>query len=505
MIEWMKSTPLNAQPVRYLWIALLSGVGMFLVWYSTRWGAGLISDTFQYIASARNFVAGNGFSIPYGDGQLEPMTKYAPMFSVVLAMFEFAGISALQGARFVNVFLFGVNIFLVFICVHKLTRSYYFSLLASLLFSFSLVLIEVHSWALSEPLYICLGLCAFLALEKCFKETKRTWLIVASLMAACAFLTRYVGLSLVVAVITVIFLGSLGIRRKLVDALLFGSIAVLPTAIWTLRGYLITATLNDRIIEFHPLTKKNYASAIDVIFQWFLPPPLVQGNEKLLLILSGVLLLGVAVYLLRFYRVRLAAPVHSLVPNNEIIALHVVYVFTYVVMIIVSKTWVDPDIGLSDRILSPMLVSLLILVVALLSFLWDNFARTRIVIALISLGLLAYYLTGTIIGIQILHQGGIGIARGGWNRSDVVQALRTYSSFSIYTNSNSSLYLWSDRSGYDLKDFRSLKENGTDKKVLLVIFHHLPPSGESLNRLIEGLHLIEEDRFVSIYGFGPVQ
>jgi len=488
--------------MRFFLVALVVGIGMFLVWYGTRWGAGLISDTFQYVASARSFVAGKGFSIPYGDGQLEPMTKYPPMFSIALAMFEFGGMSALQGARFVNIFLFGVNIFLIFLSVRQLTHSYYFSLLASLLFSISFVLIEVHSWALSESLYICLGLCTILVLERYFREMKRMWLIVAASLAACVFLTRYVGLSLVLAVIIVIFFGKLNIKPKLVDALLFGFIAALPIAVWTLRGYLLTTTLNDRLIEFHPLTKKNYASAIDVIFEWFLPPPLVEGNEKWLLLLSSLLLFGAMIYLLRFYKGRWSTPVNSLVLNSEIVILHVLYIFVYGVMVIVSKTWVDADIGMSDRMLSPMLVSLLILFVALLSFLWNNFGKTRIAVTLVALGMIVYYLSGTVVGIQRFHQGGIGIARRGWNRSETVQALRSYSSFSIYTNANSSLYLWSDRAGYNIKDFELLKEKGTDKRVLLVIFRSLPPSGARLERLINGLDLIEEDEIVSIYAFG---
>jgi 4-amino-4-deoxy-L-arabinose transferase-like glycosyltransferase len=500
----MKITSLKLY-TRVLLVALVMAIGMFLVWYSTRWGAGLISDTFQYVASARNFAAGRGFSLPYGDGELQPMTKYPPMFPIVLSMFELAGGSALQGARFINIFLFGVNIVLVFISVRQLTSSYSFSLLASLLFSISFVLIEVHSWALSESLYICLGLCTFLAIARYFKESNRAWLVAGAFLAACVLLTRYVGLSLIVAVIIVIFLSNLNLGRKLADALLFGFMAVWPVALWTLRSYLFSATLNDRVIQFHPLTKKNYTSALDAIFGWFLPRPLVEGNEKLLLILSGALVLGVLVYLLRAYKARWSALANNLVRNNEIVALHVLYLLTYGAMIIVSKTWVDADIGLSDRILSPMLVSLLILFVSLLSFLWNNVEKTRIAVALIALGMIAYYSAGTVTTVQRFHQGGIGISRRGWNRSEAVQTLRSYSSFSIYTNSNSSLYLWSDRAGYNIKDFELLKEKGTDKKVLLVIFRNLPPNGERRKRLIDGLDLIQEDQIVSIYAFGSEQ
>jgi 4-amino-4-deoxy-L-arabinose transferase-like glycosyltransferase len=478
-------------------------IGMFLVWYSTTWGAGLISDTFQYVASARNLAAGNGFSLPYGDGDLEPMIKYPPLFPIVLAMFELVGMSALQGARFINIFLFGVNIVLVFMSVRQLTNSYSSSLLAAFLFSISFVLIEVHSWALSESLYICLGLCTFLALTRYFREWNRAWLVAGGFLAAGVFLTRYVGLSLIVAVIIVIFLSHLNTKTKLTDALLFGFIAVLPIALWTLRGYLLTATLNDRVIQFHPLTKKNYTSAIDTIFGWFLPRPVVEGNEKLLLFLSSALVLGVLVSLLRAYSGRWSILADRMLRNNEIVGLHVLYLFSYGAMIIVSKTWIDADIGLSDRILSPMFVSLLILFAVFLCFLWNQVEKTRIVLAVIALGVIAYYLTGTLTTVQRFHQGGIGISRRGWNRSEAVQALRDYASFSMYTNSISSLYLWSDRAGYNIKDFELLKEKGTDKKVLLVIFRNLPPSGERLKRLIDGLDLIQEDQILSIYAFGP--
>src|SRR5512142_1191279 len=104
-------------------LILFIAIGMFLVWYSTVWGAGLISDSFQYAAAARNLAHGNGFTLPYGDGELIPMTKYAPMFSIVLSGIELFGVSAIFGARILNTLLFGVNIVLIFLSTKKLTHS----------------------------------------------------------------------------------------------------------------------------------------------------------------------------------------------------------------------------------------------------------------------------------------------------------------------------------------------------------------------------------------------
>jgi 4-amino-4-deoxy-L-arabinose transferase-like glycosyltransferase len=478
-------------------------MGMFLVWYSTVWGAGLISDTYQYTASARNFVSGNGFSLPYGNGELEPMTKYPPMYSVLLAVYEGIGISALQGARLANTLLFGVNILLVFLSTLRLTRSDLFSFLAALLFSISFVMVEVHSWALSEPLYICLGLSAFLLLQKYFEEGRASWLVLAALFVSAAFLTRYVGLSLVISIGIVLFIQRIELRRRFSDLFLFGVIAVLPMALWTLRGYLLTQTINDRAIGFYPLTVKNYVSAIDVVYGWLLPPSFVQGEEKLLLALTAILLIGIVLLFVRYRRSQITGLLNSSNPEQRILLLHILCFTIYGLVIFASKTWIDPDIGLSDRILSPMLVSLLILLVAGFSFLWKHFGRIRPLVTLLSLGLIAYYGIGTFTAIRAFNESGIGIARRGWNRSEVVQSLRSYPSYTMYTNSNSSLYLWSDRTGYSIPEFEQIKETGSDQEVLLVIFHHVPPSGRRLNQLIEGLNVLAEDQVVSIYSLSP--
>jgi 4-amino-4-deoxy-L-arabinose transferase-like glycosyltransferase len=499
----MNASRPGSRLVPYIVLLLIIGIGMFLVWYSTAWGAGLITDSFQYTASARSLAAGNGFSLPYGEGELQPMTKYPPMFSIVLAGFELLGGTALRGARFLNIILFGVNIFLVFHSTRRLAHSDWFALLAALLFSISFVTVEVHSWALSEPLYLCFSLTAILLLQKYFEETKGTWIILAALAASAAFLTRYVGVSLILAMGIVLLLqGNIG-KQKVRDLLFFGAIAVLPMALWSLRGYLLTRTLNDRTLSFHPLTIKNYVSAIDVIYGWFFPRPLVEGAEKIFLALTVAALILVLIWIWRSQKATTVKWFEDFSPEKKISLLHGLYTVLYALVIVASKTWLDADIGLSDRILSPMLVSMLILLVAGLSFLWNNYGKARPFVILVALGLMVYYSAGTFVSVQGFHQTGLGIARRGWSRSDVIQSLRSYPDIPMYTNSNSSLYLWSDRPGYGIPDFEALKDKGTDTRVLLVVFHHVPPTGKRLEALVSGLQLIEEDQVASIYALDP--
>jgi 4-amino-4-deoxy-L-arabinose transferase-like glycosyltransferase len=489
--------------VPYILLIILLGTGMFLVWYSTVWGAGLISDSFQYTASARSLASGNGFSLPYGEGELQPMTKYPPMFSVLLAGFELMGGTALQGARILNTLLFGLNIFLVFYSTRKLSHSDWFALLAALLCAISFVMVEVHSWALSEPLYISLSLIAILLVQKYFEETRGAWILLAALAASAAFLTRFVGISLVLAMGIVLLLNRNAVKQKIRNLLLFGAVVVLPMLLWSLRGYLLTRTLNDRTISFHPLTVKNYVSAIDVVYGWFFPQALVQGAEKIFLALTAIALILFLLLIWRSYKASAPRWFEDFSSEKKISLVHGIYIFLYALVIVVSKTWLDADIGLSDRILSPMLVSILILLVAGLSFLWNSYGKMRPFVVLAGLGLIVYYAAGTFVSVQGFHDTGLGIARRGWNRSDVIQSLRSYPDTPMYTNSNSSLYLWSDRAGYGIPDFEMLKEKGTDARVLLVVFHHVPPTGRRLDTLISGLKLVEEDQVASIYALDP--
>lgn len=487
----------------FVLLAAILAMGLFLVWYSTVWGAGLISDSYQYTASARNLARGNGFSLPVGGGAFEPMTKYPPMFSILLSVFELAGFSSLQAARFVNMALFGANIFLVFLSTQRLAHSFFFSLLAAVFFCLSPVMVEDHSWALSEPLYICFGLVSILLVQKYFENDKNTWLILAGVTAALAFLTRYVGISLVLAIGMILLLDKAGFRKRLRDLFMFGLIAILPMALWTLRGYLLTQTLNDRMIAFHPLTLKNYVSAIDVFYSWFFPSSLVQGAEKYFLALTAIVLVVFFILLWRFNQAPVRGLVEDFTPEKRILLLHSLYIVLYGMVVIASKMWIDPDIGLSDRILSPMLVSMLILLSVFLAYMWSRYGKARPVVVLIALGLIAYYSAGTFVNVRQFHETGIGIARRGWHRSEVIQSLRSYSSYPIYTNSNSSLYLWSDRAGYSIPEFELLKEKGTDDKALLVIFHHVPPKGSRLEKLTGGLEVLAEDQVASVYLLTP--
>ena len=487
-------------------ILALALFGFGLVLYCTVWGAGLISDSFQYVSTAKNIAAGREFGYVIANGQTVPLTQYPPFFSLLLAGFEVFGVDALEGARFLNAFLFGLNILLVGISVKKISGSTGFALLGPLLTIFSSSLVEAHSWALSEPLYLGLSLAGFLSLSEYLKESRRGWILAAGILFGLGFLTRYVGLSLVVCGLCIVLLNNkLDRGEKLVDGLLLAVISLLPMGLWTLRNYMLTGTLNNRILSFAPITPKNMLSAVDTFLGWIIPDALVAGREKLILTVGGVLLVVVLLAWLIFLRKLpyAAKLVLVLAGSDDLFKSHFLYGGIYFGMVVLSKAYFDDNIGFTERMFSPMLVSGLILISAYLANLWQaDKPVIRLGVTLCAVYLLSYYMVGTIHLAPRLHDKGIGIARKSWHNAESIQLLPALSSRPIFSNSPSSLYLWTENTGYNLNDFEVFRNQKNQGEAVLVIFHHLP-TNPRLERLSSGLKVLVSDQVATVYLYEP--
>src|ERR1044071_8289230 len=83
----------------YIILIFIALVFMELLRISTRYGPGLINDSIAYVAGARGILAGKGYSEVWLASDLEPITHYPPLFSLILAFVGLLGIDPLAGAR----------------------------------------------------------------------------------------------------------------------------------------------------------------------------------------------------------------------------------------------------------------------------------------------------------------------------------------------------------------------------------------------------------------------
>lgn len=485
-------------------LILICALGFGLVWYCTVWGSGLISDSFQYIASARNLALGKMLGYQNENGITIPLTQYPPLFPVTLAAFEMMHVDSLDAARILNATLFAANIWLVGISIHKISRSTGFSLLGALLTALSQVLLETHAWVLSEPLFIFLSLLAFYWLGIYFETGRQRWLLISALAGSLVLLTRYVGLALLpVALIVIVWKTGVPRRRKWIDIGLYSLIVLLPMILWSAKNFLQSGQLNNRSLQWVPLTSKNINSLVTTGITWFVPERLVMGRERWA-VWAIIILFIVFGFTLYFGNRKSSLHIKVFTPLKQpLVLLHVIYIPCYVGMVIASKMFFDSNIGMTDRMFSPLLVSLIIPGSALCASLWKNSKKNvRLFIFAASIYLLIYFTVTATPMVRKFHQQGIGLARKTWQTSEVIQSLPEYSSMPIFSNSPSTLYFWTGKTGGGIPALDQVINSGSTEKTVMVIFYHIP-TNKRIDRLEQQLTLVESDSMAKIYIYEP--
>ena len=311
------------------WLALPPLVGLAAVLAATAKGLYVSPDAVFYVGTARNWVEGRGFTPPAG---LQPVEHFPPLFTVLLAG---TGLDPLDAARVINAFAFAGIVLVVGLAVRARTSSVAAGLVASVLAVSAVDVLMYSASALSEPLFLLLGVSGLVVLAAHLERPRRGLLIGAAVLVGAAFLTRYVGVALVVA-----GLGVLVWRRRWTDAALFGVLSVVPMV-----GWLAWAGSGDRSLVFHPFGWDYLGQAVRPFSRWLVPwpgPP-VGFVLALVLVVAGVVVIR---------RVR-----------SPFSALLLAFAVAYLLVLLGYRTFTDATGRLDARFLLPLHVVAILLVV----------------------------------------------------------------------------------------------------------------------------------------------
>jgi hypothetical protein len=166
--------------------------GFALLLWVTPNGIGLYYDSMPYLESAQNFTAGLGMG-RLTCGPFKPLTRYPPLYPLVLAALHTIGVALPLAARLVSGLALGLVSALAGASVWRATHSRILMLLASGWVLGSASVLSVFSWAMSEPLYAVLWLSSLLTMAAYLQDGRRHALLAAAGLAGLALLTRYVG------------------------------------------------------------------------------------------------------------------------------------------------------------------------------------------------------------------------------------------------------------------------------------------------------------------------
>jgi hypothetical protein len=267
----MHSTNVPSKNRYWLFLSTLAVLAVVLGGIATsRYGAGVSSDSTKYLSVAQNLLAGNGLY----DHRGLPLLSWPPLYSILLA-----GLSALVvGDVFVagwifNVFLLGLNLFLSGVIFYRaFSDQPHYAYLASIFVFLSLSSLRMHATLSSDPFYLTLTLGFLIAVDGYIKKRSYDafwWMVLFSVLAP---VHRYVGLAITAtAGIVILIENRRSPRTFLRDGFILGILSILPITWWLLVHNVMTHGslwgLSSQPVD----VGENIAMAITKMLHWFVP------------------------------------------------------------------------------------------------------------------------------------------------------------------------------------------------------------------------------------------
>jgi 4-amino-4-deoxy-L-arabinose transferase-like glycosyltransferase len=471
-------------------LLLLSGLGIALVMTATRLGAGLTDDSYYYIRPAREALAGRGF---------QPSTSFSPLLPTALLMLGWLGIEPLNGAHFLNAFLFGANIFIVGWITRKVSYSNWAGLLAALLVALSENLIDAHAWVMSEPLYFTFLLLTLLAAVEYYPRRSFGWLLAAGIFAGLAGLARYAALAILPAVGLALLIDSrVPFLRRLRDLVVFGFLGVLPVGLYFLRNIIISgqATHYSQYL-YAPFTRDNVDWYLYNTLSWLIPGRYLHGHE--IITALALALIAVALIVWAFSR---GNRLHR--GSFYYLTCLAGFIVTNFIMLYIARGF--KELGIYNiRYLTPLLLTLLILIAAFCAWLWTTsvpWARIAILVACLAFS--AYYALRSADYVRTTQNTGLGYANAGWYNSETIPYLRQHPDLNLIATGDIGVYFWTGKLPVTLaaySDPQKLRDHMCQTGDELLIMSQMPAEiyGADHDQAVRGLDLVRQFNDSELY------
>jgi hypothetical protein len=440
------TTPPSLSSGYKILLIVLSLAGVVLSLLSTSlYGAGISPDSVYYISAARNIS--DGFGVTSFDGS--PFILWPPLYPILLAIPAFIfNLDPLVSAPVINAILFGLIIYFSGLLLSRhLFSSVIFALLGVTLILFSIVLLDIATMAWSESLFIFLTLVFLFYLDRFIERKDYASFIIFSTAVALACLTRYIGMSLILTGVIVLFFflrGNFKVRLRFI--ILFAVISVIPIGLWVLRNYQISGTHFGGRSPSMTTFSKNFELVYNILLNWGSFPPKGPTVRTGILIVI-IILAGFAGFYSKEILTRLKTTFIKALP----IILYIVFYLSF--LLYSSTTYAFEQINW--RYLSPIYIQLTILFLVLFDVLFEPFRKRFSVLfvnSVLTLSLVIWLVCYPMrSSAHLIHwwmsSGTSGYSNIGWRENDIIKYLKQNpfeSGHLVFTNDPLALYILAD-------------------------------------------------------------
>ena len=341
-------------------LAAAAAAMILVISMTSRFGIGISPDSACYISIAENVVAGNGYAIY----DLQPAVAWPPLYPTALAVAGLFDIDYSLWARILNVLLAGGIVLLTSLW---LLNNFGLSLLSLVGISgtmFSSALLGVAKFAWTEPMFNLLVLSFLLVAIRAGQKPERKDILLLSILAALATMTRYMGITLIGFYFLWLWVSGLPSKTKLKYSLIFGGLSLAPLVIWLIRNYAITSTLSGHRASSDVPVLKNILYTLDTFSSWLFA---TDSYVELRIVIFSLLLVPFFIFLLKTIK-------NSALSDKIKIKLKAsgLFALIYILYLIIASSIVAFD-RIDYRLLSPVYVPILLFIIVAIDSI--NFSR----------------------------------------------------------------------------------------------------------------------------------
>jgi hypothetical protein len=426
-----------------LLIVGIAGAGAGTILYATRPGIGIDSDSAYYLGVARRLLTGHGYTILNIHRDVDPVPLFPFVYPTLLALAGLLRSDLLVGARWLGAIVLFANLLLMgAISYRRCCHSIGAAGLAAFWGCASFDSLTYHSFILSDAACLTFVLLAFMFMGDYLEKPSPGSFVGAVAATALAFATRYAAAAFVLAGFAAILLWEKrALARRLLDAVLFGLGSSSLMILWVLRNMHYRKGATGRHLDFHPVMEMaQIQNILHAISTWA-----SNGNLEAADAYGRVPIVAAAILL-----VLAAARASRPKPGTDLrTALPLLYIFSYVVVLLLSSTFLQADLFLDSlRILLPIHVFMIILAVYVGNRLHRRLESgiQRAAVSALCVVISVFFLVWMTQWAQDIREDGQGYASSTYTNSEMLQTIRGLPEDArLYSNNPWPIGIYTDR------------------------------------------------------------
>lgn len=449
-------------------ILLLSILGVVIVLMrQTNYGVGLMVDSLTHTSTAESLLRSEGFLTAWNSRLQQGQP---PLYALWLSLFATLDVanrdSIFVYAGYAGAIIFGLTILASVVWIAIRIESRMMVIIGGAVCAVSPFLGDLFSLALTETLFTLIIVLSLLTLDRFLTNNNRSLLILAAVFSSLAWLTRHMGVTVIISSILVLVTRSESTFRQRFNSIaIYSSISILPSSLWMLRNYIVLGQFSERrwSTGFDWITSLSLTSS--EITKWLVGTTGLDYLNRL----SGMLGIDIALLRIVFLGFIVASMGYGIthlyrkgirVDTKDLI---VPINFTVVYSVALISSLMITDIDVEMRYLSPIYVPILVAITRVIGQYFASVSQTNqstitplhtqekpklwfIVIACLPLHL-ALTTLSSYDQIRIWREQGFGYSSADWDSSETIRYLKSDPiNGQVYSNEARAVYVHMDNS-----------------------------------------------------------